>query len=236
MAFRDSFEGQGGGGISQADADARYVNETDHTKAAHDALDIDADTLDGIDSAGFAPASHVGSRDGHPLATTTLDGFMVGADKAKLDGIEAGALNRPEQHAIAPNFTNYTLTLAANTWTRLFDGVNYAPRIDFPVLGAPPSGTVWRVDVLAVMRISAPGASSMLLGVGFGEAWAMGAVHGGVRAEVAAQVVTPIMARGLAPDPAAAFSVTAAIFASAAGGYLIITNPALTARAYLVKV
>jgi hypothetical protein len=184
----------------------------------------------------YAPASHVDSRDGHPLATASLDGFQSGTDKAKLDGIEAGALKRPELHAIAPNFTNYTLTLATNTWTRLFDGVNYAPRIDFPVLGAPPSGTAWRVDVLAVMRISAPGASSMLLGVGLGTAWAMGAVHGGVRAEVAAQVVTPIMARGLVPDPLVAFSVTAAIFASAAGDYLIITNPALTARAYLVKV
>jgi hypothetical protein len=29
-----------GGGMSQADADTRYVNETDHTKAAHDALGI----------------------------------------------------------------------------------------------------------------------------------------------------------------------------------------------------
>jgi hypothetical protein len=33
--------------------DAAYVNETDHTKAAHDALDIDADTLDGLNSTQF---------------------------------------------------------------------------------------------------------------------------------------------------------------------------------------
>jgi hypothetical protein len=33
--------------------DATYVNEADHTKAAHDALDIDADTLDGLTSADF---------------------------------------------------------------------------------------------------------------------------------------------------------------------------------------
>ena len=41
--------------------DATYVNESDHTKAAHDALDIDADTLDGIDSTGFATSGHTHS-------------------------------------------------------------------------------------------------------------------------------------------------------------------------------
>lgn len=34
--------------------DAAYVNEADHTKAAHDVLGIDAGTLDGVDSTGFA--------------------------------------------------------------------------------------------------------------------------------------------------------------------------------------
>lgn len=38
--------------------DAAYVNEADHTKAAHDALNIDADTLDGFDAGVFAPAAH----------------------------------------------------------------------------------------------------------------------------------------------------------------------------------
>ena len=38
--------------------DSTYVNESDHTKAAHDALGIDAATLDGIDSTGFATAGH----------------------------------------------------------------------------------------------------------------------------------------------------------------------------------
>jgi hypothetical protein len=36
-----------------------------------------------------APASHVNSRDGHPLSTTTADGLMAGADKAKLNGLNA---------------------------------------------------------------------------------------------------------------------------------------------------
>lgn len=34
-----------------------------------------------------APASHVGSRDGHPVASATENGFMSGADKARLDGL-----------------------------------------------------------------------------------------------------------------------------------------------------
>lgn len=62
-----------------------YVNEADHNKAAHDALLIDAATLDGIDSTGFVPASHVDSTDGHPLATQTDPGFQSAADKAKTD-------------------------------------------------------------------------------------------------------------------------------------------------------
>ncbi len=35
--------------------------------------------------------AHIGNRTGHPVATDALDGFMVAADKAKLDGVEAGA-------------------------------------------------------------------------------------------------------------------------------------------------
>lgn len=38
MAWRRTFEAPGG--VSQADADTRYVNESDHAKAAHDALGI----------------------------------------------------------------------------------------------------------------------------------------------------------------------------------------------------
>jgi hypothetical protein len=36
--------------FTETESDGRFVNETDHTKAAHDALDIDSDTLDGKDS------------------------------------------------------------------------------------------------------------------------------------------------------------------------------------------
>jgi hypothetical protein len=47
---------------------------------------LDADLLDGNHASAFALASH-----NHPNATPSSDGFMSAADKAKLDGIEAGA-------------------------------------------------------------------------------------------------------------------------------------------------
>ena len=53
---------------TKAEADTRYVNETDHTKAAHDALDIDADTLDGHDTSYFATASSVTDHTGDATA------------------------------------------------------------------------------------------------------------------------------------------------------------------------
>jgi len=40
--------------VSAHNHDAAYVNESDHTKAVHDAMLIDAATLDGVDSTGFA--------------------------------------------------------------------------------------------------------------------------------------------------------------------------------------
>lgn len=42
-----------------------------------------------------APLSHVGSTDGHPQATETAPGLMSPADKAKLNGIAAGATVAP---------------------------------------------------------------------------------------------------------------------------------------------
>jgi hypothetical protein len=212
------------GGISRADADARYVNEADHTKALHDSLLIDADTVDGshasafslathlhddrykrlsdervaeraaadaastyplglsimevATSAGwpaatgtvetlrysdgrtvqfftqkngtlvrmrwwnevsaawssfaipnvadFAAASHVGSRDGHPLATTTAAGFMAAADKAKLDAQNTGFIALGElNHDIVPG-TQTLLRLGVPEFitTGTFDDAN----------------------------------------------------------------------------------------------------------------
>lgn len=43
--------------FTETESDNRFVNESDHTKATHDALDIDADTLDGKDSTRFISSS-----------------------------------------------------------------------------------------------------------------------------------------------------------------------------------
>ena len=86
-----------------ADPHAGYLLESGFTKAAIDALNVDADTLDGVDSTGFAtsghdhaanyaPASHVGSGgSAHADVSGSADGFMTVAQKNKLDGIESGA-------------------------------------------------------------------------------------------------------------------------------------------------
>ena len=65
-------------------------------KAAVDAANVDADTLDGIDSTGFVLAAHAGAGgSAHAAATGSVAGFMSAADKSKLDGITAGA--KPNQ-------------------------------------------------------------------------------------------------------------------------------------------
>lgn len=75
------------------------IDATDLTnlKTAVDAANVDADTVDGSDASDFAPASHVGAGGAaHADAVASgADGFMTGADKAKLDGIEAGAEANP---------------------------------------------------------------------------------------------------------------------------------------------
>lgn len=50
----DVFNGVVGGGFNTTDGDARWVNESDFTKAVIDAMNIDADTLDSLDSLDFA--------------------------------------------------------------------------------------------------------------------------------------------------------------------------------------
>jgi len=51
-----------------------------------------ADTVDNLHASDFAPASHVGATGtAHGTATTSVAGFMSASDKAKLDGIQAGA-------------------------------------------------------------------------------------------------------------------------------------------------
>ena len=67
------------------------VHETGSTVRAvvlhqfFDDLFLDIETLES------ANASHIGRATGHPSASRTAQGFMSGADKTKLDGIEASA-------------------------------------------------------------------------------------------------------------------------------------------------
>ena len=62
-----------------ADPHTQYLKESDFTKAAIDALNVDADTLDGIDSTGFATASglsdHIGdTTDAHDASAISYAG------------------------------------------------------------------------------------------------------------------------------------------------------------------
>lgn len=71
--------------------------------------------------ADFASASHVGSRDGHPLATTTLDGMMAAGDKSKLEGL--GSSTKPLLRLNYKSTTDIAggtgVVLTAGAWTNL---------------------------------------------------------------------------------------------------------------------
>lgn len=75
-------------------------------------------------SSEVAPASHVGSRDGHPLATggaTPADGFMAGADKEKLDGLSGQATG-----AFSAYKNTAQLDIPNATWVKTtFDAEEY---------------------------------------------------------------------------------------------------------------
>lgn len=110
---------------------------------------LDADTLRGDTPASFAPASHVGSRNGHPLATPTQNGLYPAVDKAKLDTVESGA--RPIRHYEATNMDyDYNVSLPVG-WTAL----GRDPMIDVPALGQPPSGTKWKLYIGGFLRLFA---------------------------------------------------------------------------------
>ena len=76
------------------------LNDLGALALANNASDVDYDnTVSGlptnvqgaIDQLDSTLDTHVGSTDGHPVATQTNDGFLSSTDKTKLDGIEQGA-------------------------------------------------------------------------------------------------------------------------------------------------
>lgn len=77
--------------------DTAYVNETDHAKAQHDALGIDADTVDGSHASAFATSAHThDTSHAHALGdlsnvTATGEGSGGGLDADTVDGQHASA-------------------------------------------------------------------------------------------------------------------------------------------------
>lgn len=73
-----------------------------------------------------ARASHVGSRDGHPQVTTSLDGFMIAADKVKLNGIETAATADQTATEIRNAlFIGIDVRLAADSISNYDTGISY---------------------------------------------------------------------------------------------------------------
>lgn len=71
-AFAISGHTHSGLSTDDHDHDTRYVNEVDHTKAVHDALSINAATLDGIDSASFVRSDATDTVSGAITFTNTV--------------------------------------------------------------------------------------------------------------------------------------------------------------------
>lgn len=175
----------------------------------------------------YAAAAHVGSRGGHPLATTTLDGFSSAADKTKLDGIEAGALNRPERIYNAATWTSYDQVFAANTWTFLNDGTVNTPQISIPALGASPSGTKWKLQVFGAIRIlTGTTATTVYIGARINGVETQ-AVHGGSYVVASSQYLLPLATTLDPPADAAtvAFTVDFSLYSIAANTHRNIVNP-----------
>lgn len=85
---------------------------SNHNKTVHDALLIDADTLDGNEAAAFAVAAHVHALGDLSNVTATAEGSGGGLDADTVDGIE-GALMRDTIKAVSGG----ALVLASNTIT-----------------------------------------------------------------------------------------------------------------------
>jgi hypothetical protein len=104
---------------------------------------LNADKLDGNEAAAFAAAEHV-----HPVATTSINGFMIHTDKAKLDSVATGA--EVNQNAFS-NVKVGSTTIQADSETdtlELVAGANIAltpdatnDRVTVAVTGTVPTAT-----------------------------------------------------------------------------------------------
>lgn len=185
----------------------------------------------------YAPGSHVGSRDGHPLAGGAVgeQGMMHPDQVNKLAGIEAGAIKRPSRIAQAPTFTAYTLALASATWTRLESGGVYMPRLDLSALGAPPSGTKWMVEVMGAMRVTPDVATDVYIGAGLGTNFTLGgsSMISGFAAAKSGHAFIPVAAAYDVPDPTVTTTITFSIQVFPAASVTVQNAPLPSIRSFL---
>lgn len=93
-----------------------------------------------------------------------------------------GSALPPNRRLLPAAYPDFTVALAAATWTRLATGsplVN-TPRILVPALGAPPSGLAWEIEVIGFLVVSGQPASNSSFKVGVQlDSGAMGSEDGG---------------------------------------------------------
>lgn len=175
----------------------------------------------------YAPASHVGSRDGHPLATATQNGLYPAADKSKLD-----SLVPPQRVYVAPSWSTQTINVTSIGWQPTI----LTPEISVPTLGAAPAGFKWLLDIEGGIRIRPPAANaSVFLTLTYDRAAQTGTVEGGGTLFASSQGALPVFRYGADP-PATnrAFTVNFWMWVSATGDYQVLTGPNPACRAYLV--
>lgn len=183
-------------------------------------------------AADFAAASHVGSRDGHPLATPTEPGMMSASDKVKANLFGNRIYVAPSFAVGADGRVNYSFGAAGWQATVL------APEIVVPALGSPPSGFAWRLDVFSGIRTYPPASTSgtTFVAVGF-DRNAVQSVNGGGAFVGGVQNISHITHYAVTPPTLTAqFTINFFFWVSVAGTWGIANGPSPTCEAYLVPV
>lgn len=119
-----------------------------------------------VGGTGVALAGH-----GHANATTSAAGFESAADKAKLNALST-------VFRTWETFSTFDQTFTANTWTKLNNAGVDTPKVLLPILGAPPTGFRWLVQVIGSFYFVTAGAGSVLVGTRLDDATNT-PVHGG---------------------------------------------------------